>query len=114
MSRMLPEVAEKLYLETVFLEIHYFLVAFPQASWKQRQSDTPLRTIKTIMHTLTKILGPEVLQHIGSIDDPQQSEAVAYLRKVVKAVGNEYQKYGEAAQNGAQKEVLYCPFSGFS
>lgn len=57
---MLPDVIDDIDLDAVIGDLHAFLVAFPSNTWKQRPSDTPLRTIKTILHTLAKLKGNKV------------------------------------------------------
>ncbi|CAH0561278.1 unnamed protein product [Brassicogethes aeneus] len=39
--------------DSVLLEVHFFLKEFPSSWWKNRPSDTALRTIKTILHSST-------------------------------------------------------------
>jgi cytoskeleton-associated protein 5 len=51
-------------LDDVLAEVHDFLKAYPSSYWKGRDSDTPIRTIKTVLHTCIKNLGDEVLHHL--------------------------------------------------
>ena len=60
MVRMMPNIIETLKVDRVLLDLHQFLKAFPSHSWRDRPSDTPLRTIKTILHSMAKILGEKV------------------------------------------------------
>ena len=53
--------------------------------WKDRPSDTPIRTIKTIIHTLVRLQGEAVLSHLGTIDNLKDSELEAYLQKLLKS-----------------------------
>ena len=55
MVRMLPDIINDLNLDRVLYDIHQFLRKFPSNCWKERSNDLPLRTIKTIMHTLAKL-----------------------------------------------------------
>ena len=57
---MLPDIMPSMNIDKVIGELHKFFRAFPSHSWKKRTSDTPLRTIKTILHTMAKIQGEEV------------------------------------------------------
>ena len=57
---MLPDIINDLNLDRILLDLHVFMKAFPSSLWKTRPSDTPLRTVKTLLHTLTKLKGPKV------------------------------------------------------
>lgn len=57
---MLPDSIKDLNIDKILYDTHLFLKAFPTSSWKERSSDLPLRTIKTILHTLTKMKGNKV------------------------------------------------------
>jgi cytoskeleton-associated protein 5 len=54
---MLPEIINDLQVPKIIFDLHQFLKAFPSRSWKQRPNDMPLRTIKTILHSLAKLKG---------------------------------------------------------
>jgi len=60
MVRMLPDIINDLNLDRILLDLHVFMKAFPSSMWKLRSTDTPLRTVKTLLHTLTKLKGPKV------------------------------------------------------
>lgn len=53
--------------------------------WKDRKSDTPIRTIKTIVHTMVRLQGDDILSHLGSIDNVKESELEPYLQKLLKS-----------------------------
>lgn len=57
---MLPDIVNDLNLDRILLDLHLFLKAFPSSTWKTKPSDTPLRTVKTIIHTMTKLKGHKV------------------------------------------------------
>jgi hypothetical protein len=42
-----------------------------------------MRTIKTVIHTLVKQQGEAILSSLGRIQDPQASELVPYIRKLL-------------------------------
>ncbi|XP_069680440.1 protein mini spindles isoform X4 [Periplaneta americana] len=75
--------------DMVLYDIHLFLKDFPSSSWKKRQSDTPVRTIKTILHCMTKIKGNRILLHLSRIDNLNESELQTYLMKLIKTVKQE-------------------------
>ncbi len=60
-------------LDALLAELHDFLKAYPSSYWKRQQaevegaSDTPMRTVKTILHTLTKLRGDAVLDHLSKV-----------------------------------------------
>ena len=60
MVRMLPDMINELNLDRVLADLHLFLRAFPGYTWKQRPTDMPLRTVKTLLHTFAKLKGQKV------------------------------------------------------
>ena len=62
MVRMLPEIINDLNMSHIIRDMHVFLKAFPGHTWKQRPNEMPMRTIKTILHSLAKLKGPKVCQ----------------------------------------------------
>lgn len=63
MMKLLPEKIESLYLDRVLLDIHNFMKAFPKERLKQKPNDMAHRTVKTLLHTLCRLVGPKV-QHL--------------------------------------------------
>lgn len=59
--------------------------AYPSSVWRDRQSDTPIRTIKTIIHTLVRLQGDAILAHLEAIDKLNESELEPYLQKLLKS-----------------------------
>ena len=55
MVRMLPTIINDLNLDRVIAEMHTFLNAFPTSTWKSRATDMPLRTIETILYSLSRM-----------------------------------------------------------
>ena len=74
----------------------FFCQDFPSSCWKKRQTDTPVRTIKTILHSLTKIKGNKILLHLSRIDNVNESELQSYLVKLIKVHINIKAKHGKA------------------
>ena len=58
--RLIPDRINELNLDRIIADIHNFLKAFPNHTWKTRANDTPLRTVKTILHSLVTCKGPQV------------------------------------------------------
>ena len=61
-------------------DLHSFLVSYPGSYWKQQADDTPMRTVKTVIHTLVKQQGEAILGCLNRIQDPQASKLVPYIR----------------------------------
>lgn len=87
--KLFPGWEAEIDFDMVLYEIHLFLKDFPSASWKERPSDTPVRTIKTILHCMTKIKGSGILMHLSKIDNLNESELHSYLLKIIKIVKHE-------------------------
>lgn len=79
---MLPERSNELNYDAVILEVHEFMLALPSTWWQNRPSDTPMRTIKTILHNMAKVKGNAILQHLNQI--PTHSELHTYLIRILK------------------------------
>ena len=110
-------------ISTILVDIHHFLQvlvycaeafkhwligefsqAYPSSSWKDRQPDTPIRTIKTIIHTLVRLQGDAILSHLGSIDNIKDSELEPYLKKILKnGVSKEKDSLGK--QSGSELAI---------
>ncbi|XP_042209857.1 cytoskeleton-associated protein 5-like isoform X2 [Homarus americanus] len=82
--RILPSRTNDLDLDQILFDVHNFLVAYPVNTWSERPSDTPLRTIKTVIHTLCKVYGTTILSHFSKIDNAHGSELHKYLTKALK------------------------------
>lgn len=82
--KTLPERSNELNYDAVMLEVHEFMLALPSSWWQTRPSDTPLRTVKTIIHNMAKVKGNAILQHLNQI--PTHSELHAYLIKILKVI----------------------------
>ncbi|XP_068017627.1 cytoskeleton-associated protein 5 isoform X3 [Melanerpes formicivorus] len=84
MVRLLPETINSINLDRILLDIHIFMKMFPKEKLKQCKSDLPIRTLKTLLHTLCKLKGPKILDHLTMIDNKNESELEAHLRRVMK------------------------------
>jgi cytoskeleton-associated protein 5 len=47
-------------LNKVMLEAHQFFCDFPGDTWRDKPSDMPLRTVKTVLNAITKAKGDAV------------------------------------------------------
>ncbi|EDO43210.1 predicted protein [Nematostella vectensis] len=84
MVRSLPKTIKDVNAELVLLDIHKFLVAHPPQVWRSRADDTPLRTIRSVLHSLAKLKGIDILGCTNLIEDAEQSEVYGYLHKALK------------------------------
>ncbi|XP_052800946.1 cytoskeleton-associated protein 5-A-like isoform X2 [Mya arenaria] len=100
MVRMLPDTIKELNLDRVLYDLHVFLRAFPSSTWKERANDLPLRTIKTILHSLVKLKGSKILQHLGQIDASEASEVKIYIQRLLQKEGHNL----DAEVNGTNDE----------
>ncbi|XP_070686907.1 cytoskeleton-associated protein 5 [Pempheris klunzingeri] len=88
MIRFLPETIDNINLDRILLDVHNFMKVFPKEKLKQLKSDVPHRTLKTLLHTLCKLTGAKILDHLSMIENRNESELEAHLRRVVKHSGN--------------------------
>lgn len=58
--KFLPEKIEQVNLDRILLDIHNVMKAFPKSKLSQMKSDMPQRTIKTLLHSLCRLVGPKV------------------------------------------------------
>ncbi|XP_020506930.2 cytoskeleton-associated protein 5 isoform X2 [Labrus bergylta] len=86
--RFLPETIDSINLDRILLDVHNFMKVFPKEKLKQLKNDVPHRTLKTLLHTLCKLTGPKILDHLSMIENRNESELEAHLRRVVKLPGN--------------------------
>ncbi|XP_071559595.1 protein mini spindles-like isoform X2 [Temnothorax nylanderi] len=78
--------AADLDYDTILLEVHRFLKDYPTTWWKKRKSDTPLRTIKTVLHSMTRVKGSSILNHLTLINNTNESELQAYLIRLIASL----------------------------
>ncbi|XP_007497455.1 cytoskeleton-associated protein 5 [Monodelphis domestica] len=84
MVRLLPDTINSINLDRILLDIHTFMKVFPKEKLKQCKSEFPIRTLKTLLHTLCKLKGPKILDHLTMIDNKNESELEAHLCRMMK------------------------------
>ncbi|XP_061853782.1 cytoskeleton-associated protein 5 isoform X2 [Colius striatus] len=84
MVRFLPQTINSINLDRILLDIHMFMKVLPKEKLKRCKSELPIRTLKTVIYTLCKQKGPEILDHLTMIDNKNESELEAVLCKMVK------------------------------
>ncbi|XP_066490021.1 cytoskeleton-associated protein 5 isoform X2 [Tiliqua scincoides] len=100
MVRLLPETINTINLDRIMLDIHIFMKVFPKEKLKQCKSEFPIRTLKTLIHTLCKLKGPKILDHLTMIDNKNESELEAHLCRVMK---HSLDQTGSKSDKGTEK-----------
>ena len=44
-----------------------------------------MRTVKTVLHTMAKQRGDEILDHLSKVTDTNESELLPYIRKLLSS-----------------------------
>ncbi|XP_078271596.1 cytoskeleton-associated protein 5 isoform X2 [Rhinoraja longicauda] len=112
--RLLPSNVNDVNVDRILLDLHNFMRVFPKERLKQMKSDLPMRTQKTLLHTLHKLLGPKIMDHLTLIENKNESELEAHLRRVTKqSVGlsggktdSETEKGGSTIENKESKAKI--------
>ncbi|XP_034541415.1 cytoskeleton-associated protein 5 isoform X2 [Notolabrus celidotus] len=104
MIRFLPDTINSINLDRILLDVHNFMKVFPKEKLKQLKSDVPHRTLKTLLHTLCKLTGVKILDHLSMIENRNESELEAHLRRVVKFSGN---LSGHKSDRGNEKGCMH-------
>ncbi|TPP66566.1 hypothetical protein FGIG_11404 [Fasciola gigantica] len=84
-------------LDVILLDCHHFLKAFPSPSWKQRKSDVPLRTIKTMLHVLCRLRGSVILDFLENVPNKTALPSAATrerLAEIFKKVASKQPEEG--------------------
>ena len=69
----------------MFLINFSFSKDYPTAWWKNKEIDFPLRTVKTVLHTMVKSRGTEVRDVVERMPHvPKDSELYTYIKNVIK------------------------------
>ncbi|XP_026559561.1 cytoskeleton-associated protein 5 [Pseudonaja textilis] len=100
MVRLLPETINSINLDRIMLDIHIFMKVFPKEKLKQCKSEYPIRTLKTLIHTLCKLKGPKILDHLTMIDNKNESELEAHLCRMMK---HSLDQTGSKSDKGTEK-----------
>ncbi|XP_023239725.1 cytoskeleton-associated protein 5-like [Centruroides sculpturatus] len=83
MLRMMGNYIDELNVDRILLDLHVFLKTYPSSYWRDRPSDTPIRTVKTVLYTLVKYKGEDITKHLMLIPNRQDSDLVIYLQKLI-------------------------------
>uniref|UniRef100_A0A4W5P5H6 Cytoskeleton associated protein 5 n=1 Tax=Hucho hucho TaxID=62062 RepID=A0A4W5P5H6_9TELE len=85
MIKFLPDTISSLTLDKILLDVHNFMKIFPKDRLRQLKTDMPHHTLKILLHTLCRLEGPTILDHLSLIEDKSESELEAHLKRVVKS-----------------------------
>ncbi|KAM4018598.1 cytoskeleton-associated protein 5 isoform 3-T3 [Anomaloglossus baeobatrachus] len=107
MIRLLPECINNINLDRILLDIHNFMRVLPKEKLKQHKSELPMRTLKTLLHTLCKLKGPKIMDHLSMIENKHESELEAHLLRVMKhsmdGTGSKCEKETEKGASRTEK-----------
>nr|XP_018902745.1 PREDICTED: cytoskeleton-associated protein 5 [Bemisia tabaci]XP_018902746.1 PREDICTED: cytoskeleton-associated protein 5 [Bemisia tabaci]XP_018902747.1 PREDICTED: cytoskeleton-associated protein 5 [Bemisia tabaci]XP_018902749.1 PREDICTED: cytoskeleton-associated protein 5 [Bemisia tabaci] len=100
--KKLPEWSDEIDYDRILFVINAFMKEYPSSFWKQQDSDTPLRTFKTVLHTMVKCKGTDLYVHIRKVANHpgENSELVCYANKLFKHLKVEEHASNE---NGSKK-----------
>ncbi|KAH8024958.1 hypothetical protein HPB51_002372 [Rhipicephalus microplus] len=84
MMSSLENIVDELSLDMVLLDLHLFLKAYRGSFWEGRPSDTPLRTVRTIIYKLVGLKG-----HKSNDESEQKSVHQQFKNVVVKLNGED-------------------------
>ncbi|XP_065267515.1 cytoskeleton-associated protein 5-like [Emys orbicularis] len=83
-TQLLPRTISTINLDQILLDIHLFMKALPQEKLKQCTSQSPQIALKTLLHALSRLTGPEILDHLTMIENKGESELEAHLRRATR------------------------------
>lgn len=112
MLRMMGNYIDELNVDRILLDLHVFLKTYPSSYWKDRPSDTPIRTVKTVLYTLVKYKGEDITKHLMLIPNRQDSDLVIYLQKLIYMRKDGDQKTGSGAKIGSSSHYDNQPEAG--
>lgn len=100
MVRLLPESVNNLNLDKILLDIHNFMKVLPKEKLKRQKAELPIRTLKTLLHTLCKLKGAKIMDHMTMIENRKESELEAHLLRVMK---HSFDQNGSKADKETEK-----------
>ncbi|KAM4617287.1 cytoskeleton-associated protein 5 isoform 1-T3 [Discoglossus pictus] len=117
MIRLLPESINNINLDRILLDIHNFMKILPKEKLKQHKSELPMRTLKTLLHTLCKLKGAKIMDHLSMIENKNESELEAHLMRVMKhsmeGTGSKSDKETEKGASHIDEKVSKANVSDF-
>ncbi|XP_053160664.1 cytoskeleton-associated protein 5-like [Hemicordylus capensis] len=107
-TRLLPQTIHSIHLDQLLLETHIFMKALPKERLKQYESSYPHRALKTLLHTLCKLKGAEILDHLTLIENRDESELEAHLWKVVRHLAEQSGMDGDKETSCPPESEVNC------
>ncbi|XP_059928012.1 cytoskeleton-associated protein 5-like isoform X2 [Gadus macrocephalus] len=98
-NRFLPQNISKVNLDRILLDIHNFKKMLAKEKQQRPPNDMTQRTLKTLLHTLCRLTGPKILEHLTLVNR-SESDLEAQLKKALKSPAN---KTGPALEPAGQK-----------
>ncbi|CAB0005062.1 unnamed protein product [Nesidiocoris tenuis] len=91
--RAQPKWDRELNYNRLLLVYQKFLKDYPSSWWRTQEVDVPLRTVKTMLHTMVKLRGTEVRDIINNDDQLSvETELSLYVKKLVRHLKMEENK----------------------
>ncbi|KAK8759746.1 hypothetical protein V5799_002618 [Amblyomma americanum] len=84
MMSSLESCVDELSLDMVLVDLHLFLKAYRGSFWEGRPSDTPLRTVRTIIYKLAALKGHKLLTYAEMVPGQEESSLVNTITKMLK------------------------------
>lgn len=84
MMSSLESCIDELSLDVVLVDLHLFLRAYRGSFWEGRPSDTPLRTVRTIIYKLAALKGHKLLTYAEMVPGQEESSLVNTITKMLK------------------------------
>lgn len=84
MMSSLESCVDELSLDMVLMDLHQFLKAYRGSFWEGRPSDTPLRTVRTIIYKLAALKGHKLLTYAEMVPGQEESSLVNTITKMLK------------------------------
>uniref|UniRef100_A0A8C5MTL3 Cytoskeleton associated protein 5 n=1 Tax=Leptobrachium leishanense TaxID=445787 RepID=A0A8C5MTL3_9ANUR len=103
MTRLLPECINSINVDRILLDMHNFMRVLPKEKLKQQKSELPMRTLKTLLHTLCKLKGPKIMDHLSMIENKHESELELHLLRVMKHSMDGTGKLDKDTEKGASR-----------
>uniref|UniRef100_A0A1B6CWX2 TOG domain-containing protein n=1 Tax=Clastoptera arizonana TaxID=38151 RepID=A0A1B6CWX2_9HEMI len=76
---------EELDYDLILVDIHAFFRDFPSSWWKKQPADVPLRTVKTVLHSMVKLRGPDIINNVKTVRGiTPDSELWTYVQKLLR------------------------------
>ncbi|CAL8245486.1 unnamed protein product [Lota lota] len=97
LNRFLPQTISHVNLDRILLDIHNFKKMMSKEKQQRLPNDMTQRTLKTLLHTLCRLTGPKILDHLTLVDC-SESDLEAQLKHTIKSSGQKIKENMELGQ----------------